>query len=178
MNFSIMSFKEGLKILSLILIFCIVFSFNAHADEDEESGEVFEELTELTGNLNYVLFGLSALILPWRYVHKFMIKNMKKDNPLRDLLKRLNSFFKKSHLLIGTAAFGVISYHAYITIDKWNILLPLGLTLMGVYVITGALFYINSFNSKVRKILYYFHSSLIFLIITIIVMYMGHLLTD
>jgi len=33
MNFSMMSFNIVLKILSLVLIFCILFSFNAHVDE-------------------------------------------------------------------------------------------------------------------------------------------------
>lgn len=178
MDFSIMSFKKGLKILSLILIVCIVFSFNVQADEDEGEGEDFEELAELTGNLNYILFGLSALILPWKYIYKSMIKNVEKDSTSRNLLRHFNSFAKKSHLFIGAGAFGVISYHAYITIDKWNILLPVGLALVGLYVLTGVLFYIKFLNSKLRKILYKFHSSLIFLIITIVIMYLGHILTD
>lgn len=178
MNYSMVSSRKILKILSLILIIVLVFSINAHADENKEGGEGFDELKELTGNLNYILFGLAVIILPWKYFYKFIMKNVDKDSTLRNVFSSLNSFVKKSHMIIGAGAFGVISYHAYITMDKWNILLPLGLALVGIYVITGILFYIKSLNSKLRSIMYKVHRSIIFLIITVAILYAGHLLAN
>ncbi len=164
-----------------LIIFFLIFTtslFSIRADEDEDEGEGWEEYTELTGTLNYILFGLAILILPWGYIYKGAMKNLDPESNFRDKLRSVNSLMKNFHYIIGVLAVLVITYHAYLVISKWNLALIAGLSLTWFYVITGFLTFIDKAPSDVKKWTYRIHGSKIYLIITAAVLYLGHVLAD
>lgn len=160
----------------MILFLIMMSSFSTHAEENEEEG--MEEFVELTGNLNYMLFGLAVLILPWKYIYKGIVKNIDREHGLKGGLKGLHGLMKNLHYIIGILAALVITYHAYLVISKWNVVLVLGLSLIWFYVITGVLFLIDNMPGKVKKWAYKVHGSKIYLVITAIILYLGHVMLD
>ncbi len=160
-------------VISLLLIGT---SFSTRADEDEEEG--WEEYIEFTGTLNYILFGLAILILPWKYIYKSSLKRLDPEDSFRDKLRTLNSLMKNLHYILGGLAVLVITYHAYLTREKLNLILMVGLSLIWFFVITGVMPLIDKVPNSIKKWAYRIHGSKIYLVITGIMLYLGHVVVD
>ncbi|MEF8874122.1 MAG: hypothetical protein V5A88_05570 [Candidatus Thermoplasmatota archaeon] len=168
--------RIGCAFLLIFLIFT-ASSFLSQAQEEDEE-ERWEEYTEFTGTLNYILFGLAILILPWRYIYKALMKKLDSENSFRDGVRSLHSFMKNLHYIIGILAVLMITYHAYLVISKWNLALVVGLSLTWFYVITGAMSILDKVPSGIKKWTYRIHGSKIYLVITAIALYLGHVIVD
>lgn len=156
-------------VFSLVLMLLLSSSsiLDAQEGEEEEEEEVTEEYIELTGTLNYVLFGLAAVMIFWKYLKKIFSE-----------LKKFHNIVKYIHCIVGFGAAGTITFHAYLTLPKWNFALIIGLVLIWAYVLTGAIFWLKKIPARLKKWSYTVHAHVVFLIITASFLYLGHLLAD
>jgi len=157
-----------------VLISSIVFSFSICAENNGLEENSSEKITEFTGILTFILFGLATLILPLTYVHKSIKKNAKKDTRAIIIFRSFKPAFKSSHLIIGVGALGFISLHAYLALENWNIFLTIGLMMVWTNILPGFLYYSKFFDEDVSNNLYKIHVSIIFRILIIVVLYVGH----
>lgn len=161
-------------ITSLLLVSLIIFSISG-VDEDQNSKEIRSvKISEFTGILTFILIALATLILPLTYIHRFVRKYTERDTRIRKVFRSFNPFFKRFHLIIGIGALVLLTLHAYLTIDRWDMFLPIGLLMVWANILPGVLFYSNFFNEYVSNRLYQIHVSIIFRILIVIILYVGH----
>lgn len=165
---------DKIKMVScLILVSFMMFSTSAQAVE--QGSLDFQDITKITGVSTFVLFALATLILPITYLHRFVRKNAGKNTTVRKIFRSLKPFSRRSHLIIGVGALILVTFHAYLAIEGWNIFLILGLMMVWINILPGLFYYSAFFDEGVSRILYKVHVSIIFRVLIIIVLYAGHM---
>lgn len=172
------SYVARIIIGSLIISLVLNSAFAIAGGEEEEEEEGLEEYTELTGTLNYILFGFALLIMPWRYIYKNYMPKLDRKDQSRETLRSIDDVMKKLHYIVGFFAVLVVTYHAYLVISKWNWAVVGGLILIWIYMISGILFLLDGVPAGVKKWSYSIHGSKIYLVITAALLLVGHLLFD
>lgn len=165
------------KIITLfIMISSLVFSLNAKAVNLELVSYYIQNLNEFTGVLTFGLFALATLILPLRFLHRYVRKITDKNTPIRRNFRIFQPIYKGLHFVVGVSALGFITFHAYLAFEGWNTFLIIGLLMIWTNILPGLFYYSKFFNDRLSEKSYKIHVSIIFRILIIAVLYSGHML--
>lgn len=184
----------GVMIISLVgiaLLFVIVYELDESGQAVSNFAQTFfsfrEALqnntgNEFTGEAITWLFGASIVPVGVDLISRTVIRYAPISGTVKSFLRHINNVQKKylmplrAYLSILALGLGIL--HLTLSSCVANPLTELSLILMGIMAVTGLFFEWKAVPSILRKAIYKFHTSLIFLGILPVILFTGHAVMD
>lgn len=169
-----------------IIVFSLLLSNIASADDDEDDGDDNDDGKELLGmdgedlgSVAQVLFIFTLTIVVWKPGHIWLQKNAKdyfaEPKEVKKSLRKFNKIYMRLHYWIGFGAVVVGGVHGLATMSEDNgWMYWAGWAGMVIMSVTGALLLWKWPPKKVRKGARLIHAQRVMLVITIVLLVVAH----